>query len=88
MLDVGRAINSKNQNDLGYSRLAFERALELLDLTISDPKNIKGSRREVLRVREALVDYFVGSNQYSSTDKLWENYFYNFNYAAALERRR
>lgn len=70
----------KKKNNL-YSRKCFERALELLDLTIADPGN-KKRLRELTRLREALADYFFGKNQFSSSDKLWQNYFYAFNYAA------
>jgi len=83
--DVARAINWRNKGDLEDSRMAFERSLELLDLTISDPKN-KKRLKEVLRVREALVDYFVYDNIYSTSDKFWQNYFYDYNYAAAIKR--
>ena len=86
--DVGRAIKWRNRGDKEYSSNAFDRALELLDLTAADPKNSKHRRREILRVREALVDYLIFDNIYGSTDELWENYFYQFNYAAALERGR
>lgn len=72
----------KKGNDL-YSQKAFARALELLDLTIVDSKN-KKKLRELTRTREALVDYFFGENQFSSSDKLWRNYFYAFNYAARV----
>ncbi|MBU2036638.1 hypothetical protein KJ866_00295, partial [Patescibacteria group bacterium] len=61
----------------------FERALELLDLTIDDDKN-KKRLRELLRVREVMADYFQFDNIYGSTDKSWQNYFYAFNYAARL----
>jgi len=73
--EVERAINWKNKNDEEYSRLAFERALELIDLTMADEKN---RRRlvEISRVRESLADYFVGRNDYSSSDQIWKNYFY------------
>ncbi|OGI31904.1 MAG: hypothetical protein A2271_04240 [Candidatus Moranbacteria bacterium RIFOXYA12_FULL_35_19] len=81
--EVERTIKWKNKENLEYSRMAFERALELLDLTISDPKNRKGLK-EILRVREALADYFAFSNEYKSTDKSWQNYFYSFNFAARL----
>ncbi|MDO9230942.1 MAG: hypothetical protein Q7U36_00465 [bacterium] len=81
--EVERAIKWKNKENLEYSRMALERALELLDLTISDPKNKKGLK-EILRVREALADYFAFSNEYKSTDKSWQNYFYSFNFAARL----
>jgi len=78
--EVERTIlwREKNQD---YSRKAFERALELLVLTIEDPKN-KSRLRELTRLHEVLVDYFAGENQYSSSDQLWRNYFYPFNYAA------
>ncbi|KAF0133821.1 MAG: Uncharacterized protein FD145_1031, partial [Candidatus Saganbacteria bacterium] len=64
---------------------AFERALELLDLTISDKKNIS-RLRELLRVREVLADYFVFDNTYNSTDESWQKYFLQFNYAARLNK--
>lgn len=85
--DVIRAINWKNKGDLENSGLALERALELIDLTVSDPKN-RGRLKEVLRVREGLVDYFMYDNEYGSSDKIWYNYFYDFNYAAAIQKGR
>ncbi|MFZ2975601.1 MAG: hypothetical protein WA055_03180 [Candidatus Moraniibacteriota bacterium] len=81
--EVERTIKWKNKENLEYSRMAFERALELLDLTISDPKN-KKRLKEILRVREVLADYFAFQNEYKSTDKSWQNYFYSFNFAARL----
>ena len=63
--------------------MAFERALELLDLTIEDKKN-RLRLKELLRLREVLADYFQFDNIYNSTDKKWQSYFYAFNYAAAI----
>ena len=82
--EIGRAINwrEKSKKD---SQMAFERGLELLDLTIEDPKNQK-RLPELLRVREMLADYFCFDNEYGSSDKQWNNYFYGFNYAASLQR--
>ena len=85
-MDIDRVIRAKNQGDLDYSNKTFERALELLDLTIADSKNSGHRLRELGRVREALKDYFWGDNEYNSTDEQWYNYFYNFNYAAALAK--
>ena len=82
--DVERTIKWRDRGDTEFSEKAFERALELLDLTIADPKNRK-RLRELTRVREALVDYFVFDNEYSSTDKAWQEYFFYFNYAAAIK---
>ncbi len=83
--DVERTIQWKKRGDSQLSRAAFDRALELLDLTIADPKN-RTRLKEVLRVREALVDHFVYDNIYHSSDESWQRYFYDFNYAAALRR--
>lgn len=83
--EVERAILWKNKNNNGYSRMAFERALELLDLTIADSKN-KFRLKEILRARELLVDYFLFDNKYFSSDELWRNYFYPFNFAARINR--
>ncbi len=85
--DIERTISWKNKGNLEYSAQAFERALELIDLTVADPKN-KRRLREILRAREALVDHFVYDNEYNSTDESWQKYFYAFAYAAALQRGR
>lgn len=85
-MDIERTIRWRKKGNLEYSKQAFERALELLDFTVADPKN-KGPRlKEIVRSREALVDHFVYDNEYNTTDEQWQKYFYQFNYAAALER--
>ena len=84
-MDIDRTIRARNIGDLELSKQAFERALELLTLTIMDPKH-KKRLRELTRVREALIDYFVYDNQYQSTDQVWQNYFLDYNYAAAIRR--
>lgn len=84
--EVGRAMKWRRKNK-DYYYLALERALELIDLTLADPKN-KGRLKEVARMREVLVDYFYYENIYGSSDELWQKYFYGFNYAAALAKGR
>ncbi|MBI5356006.1 hypothetical protein HZB78_00130 [Candidatus Collierbacteria bacterium] len=79
--EVERAINWRGKN-IGYNRLAAERALELAGLTIADPKNQNGGLKELTRLYELLVDYFFGENKYGSSDKSWRSYFYAFNFAA------
>ncbi len=76
--EVERAISWREKNHK-YSIEAIDRALELIDLTVADKKNIR-FLKEVLRLRETLVDYFYFDNQYGSSDKLWHNYFYPFFY--------
>ncbi|MFH1582871.1 MAG: hypothetical protein ABIB72_00940 [Candidatus Falkowbacteria bacterium] len=81
--EVERTIKWKNKNNPEYSQMAFERALELLDLTIANEKS-KSRLKELSRVREALADYFAFENIYQSTDKSWQKYFYAFNFAARI----
>src|SRR3989344_2796307 len=86
-MDVERAIRWKQKGNIEYSQQAFERALDLLSLSISDVKN-KKRLKEITRAREVLIDYFVYDNEYGSTDQSWSDYFYPFNYAAALKSVR
>ncbi len=81
--EVERALNWKNKNNQEYSQMAFERALELIDLTLADEKN-KKHLKEIARTREVLVDYFFGDNIYKSTERSWRNYFFAFNFAARV----
>lgn len=79
--EVERALNWKAKNNADYSRKAVERALELIDFTL---ENIRTAShfKEITRMREAMVDYFYGSNQFMSTESSWRNYFSPFTYAA------
>ena len=79
--EIERSLNWRTKNNAAYSERAFERALELIDLTLEDPKNV-ARLKELTRVREALVDFFIGENSFSSTEILWRKYFSNFTYAA------
>jgi hypothetical protein len=83
--EIERTLNWKRKGNADYSRRAFERALELLDMTIGDGKN-KSRLRELTRVREILADFFAFDNSYGSTDRSWHNYFLGFNFAARLNR--
>ncbi len=79
--EVDRALKWKEKNNPDYSTKACERALELLDLTLDSPQN-KSRLKEVARVREALVDYFWGTNQFVSSGQSWRRYFMEFTHAA------
>ena len=79
--EVQRTINWRKKNP-EYSKLAFEKALYLFDLTVSDKKNYtRGRLKELLRTRELLVDYFCYENIYKTSNKIWQNYFLAFNLA-------
>jgi hypothetical protein len=83
--EVERSLNWKAKHNDEYSHKAFERALELIDMTLD---SIHGWTRfkEIARVREAMVDFFTGSNQFQSSETLWKNYFFPFAYAARINR--
>ena len=80
--EVYRSINWCHKDD-NLANQAFERALELFDLTLADYKNRK-RLKEIARLREAFIDFFKYDNVYQTDDKFWQNYFYSFNYAARL----
>jgi hypothetical protein len=65
---------------------AFHRALELIDLTLDDPRHRASVARlrEIARLREVIVDFFAGPNQYGTTAASLQKYFDA--YAAAARR--
>ena len=85
--EVSRALNWRNKGNEEYSRKAAVRALELIDLSLDCAESLP-RLREVARLREAVVDYFFGDNEFSSSEALWRSYFDHFNYAARRARAR
>jgi hypothetical protein len=81
--EVFRAIKSKSKKDDKSAELAFERALELFDLSLQDNKNLKRFG-EIARARETFVDFFKYNNQYKQSEESVNNYFFNFNYLARI----
>lgn len=85
--EVERALSWRSKGNIQYSQQAFLRGLELLDLTIADPKH-RRRLKEIVRLREALLDFFLGDNEFGSAETSWRSYFYAFAHAAVLEKRR
>jgi hypothetical protein len=83
--EVERAMSWAQKGHSERSNAALFRAVELLEFTIADP-NHRGRLRELTRLREALLDYFLGPNEFGSSDAAWHRYFHAFGMAAALER--
>lgn len=79
--EVERALNWRAKHNVAYCQKAFERVLELIDLTLADGRN-RSRLKEIARVREAAADFFVGTNQFSTTAASWKKYFSCFTYAA------
>ena len=84
--EVERTIKWRNKNRVDFAHKAFERALELFDLTMMDPRN-KNRLKEIIRARELFSDYIVGDNLYSSSDAQWQKYFYHFNFASRVTKK-
>lgn len=72
--------------DEEIARDSFYRALELMDLTISDSRWRGARLREILRAREVLADAFAGGNEYGSTLEDMDKYFFDFALAARLNK--
>lgn len=85
--EVGRAMTWRCKGRPDYCTNALFRGLELLDMTIADPRH-RGRLKELTRLREVLLDYFLGPNEFGSSDAAWHRYFRPFGMAAALERER
>jgi hypothetical protein len=86
--EVSRTLAWRSRNPKMAER-SLARALELIDLTLDDPRH-RGSvarLREICRVREVLLDYVVGPNQHGSTAATLQRYFDAFACAAAMLRR-
>ena len=79
--EVERALNWRIKKNTDYAQKAFERALELIDLTLDNDRNY-AHLKEIARMREAIVDYFFGTNQLMSSEESWRNYFLPFTYAS------
>ena len=58
-------------------RVAVKMSLDLMDLTLADPRYRRSPARlrEIARTREVLVDFFAGSNEYGSTAVDLQRYF-------------
>ncbi len=64
---------------------AFERGLELLDLTLTDPR-WRLRLRELARAREHLCDAASGGREYGTTLEDLDRYFLGFAVAARAGR--
>jgi hypothetical protein len=84
--EVSRTLKWRSR-DARIAQGAMERALELIELTLDDPRHRASAARlrELCRMREVLLDYLVGPNQYGSTGNSLQRYFDVF--AAAATRR-
>ena len=78
--EVGRANRWKEKDPKLFDSAVF-RAIELIDLTLSD-KRWKNRLKEIARSKEILCDAFTGGKEYDSSFADLEKYFFHFAYAA------
>ena len=86
--EVYRAFSWREKKNTQESEQAMERALELFDLTLSDPRWIKmnGRLKEIGRAREVFCDFLLGKNQYNETSEKLMKYFDEFALAARKDK--
>lgn len=83
--EIGRAIRARESGSDRFDG-ALDRALELLDLTVDDPR-WQGTRcREIARAREVTCDFLAGDNRYGSSSASVAAYFFAFALAARRGR--
>lgn len=79
--EVERALNWRTKGNSARSLRAYERALELLDMTLDCPRN-RMHLKEIARAREIFADFFEGGNQFASSEDFLRKYFLQFARAA------
>ena len=72
--EVGRAIRWKNKGNARRKVGFCNKAIEFLEITKEDPKN-QNRRGELDACIEELRDYFLGENEYNTTDDVLIRYY-------------
>jgi hypothetical protein len=85
LANVGAEVGRMRHRAAAPRAAAFERALELLDLTLADPR-WRGRRKEIARAREVLCDAADGGREYGATLEDLDRYFLDFALAARRGR--
>ena len=80
--EINRAMRWQEKDQKLFNG-AVERALELFDFTLEDPR-WKGRRQEIARAREVFCDIVFGKKEYGATLQSLLPYFDQFAYAARL----
>lgn len=81
-----RALRWKQKGNAKYFDRAFARMLELLDLTIADPRWRNHRLKELCRLREFVCDELWNDVREYPDPRDLKNYFYFFAYTARKDR--
>ena len=76
--DVDRIISWRKKGNEEHATNAFYRALDLLDLTISDHCWHGPKLKELHRIRKILCDSFYGGEEYNNQLEYLSKYFFEF----------
>lgn len=80
--EISRAMRWQGKDEKNFES-AVDRALELFDLTLDDPR-WKGRWQEIARAREVFCDIVFGKKEYHTSLSDLLRYFDQFAYAARL----
>lgn len=75
--EVSRILHWRESGDRTASEQALQRALELLDLTLTNSR-IPARVLELARLRDVLCAVFLGTDEYDITAETLEDYFLPF----------
>jgi len=78
--EVNRALHWENKDRNNFES-AVDRALELFDLTLKDPR-WKKRLNEIARARELFCDAITGGKEYRSSLKDLDRYFFYYSLCA------
>lgn len=82
--EISRAMRWQGKDEKNFEN-AVDRALELFDLTLDDPR-WRGRHQEIARAREVFCDTVFGKKEYRDSLQNLLRYFDQFAYAARLRR--
>lgn len=75
--EIHRLISASKSHDYARFYSTFDRALELIDLSLSDSRWKKGYK-EIARLREILCALYFGQNEYDTSLEALDAYFFRF----------
>ncbi|MEO5572769.1 MAG: hypothetical protein ABIT08_15415 [Bacteroidia bacterium] len=78
--EIGRAKRWQKKDQKNFEAAVF-RAIELIDLTLSDVR-WKHRSKEIARAKEVICDAYLDGKEYGSGFESLEKYFYHFAFAA------
>ena len=87
--EVNRYVKWKNKNQEDLAQKAFERALELMNLSMLDKKFYNTPKlKEIGRLKETFIDTVSFGNNYNVPLDFFQKYFLDFGIIASKQRDR